>query len=481
MESPSLCQSLDVSLDGIAPAAPARSGYSYDATEPSPRRRSPPLTLKGADDELPSGKRAAMVSTTRDTRRNFAIAAWAIRKHLDYVSSFTFQARTGSEELDGQIERLMTRWSQPANCDIAERHPLARMIRLSEALRTVDGDCLWIRLASGHAQIVEGDRLRDPYRAVPIPTGQQMIHGVMTNRVGKALSYAVHRRGLWGGGFEFERMVPADNSLLHGYYDRIDQTRGISPLSAALNTLRDTYEGFEYALAKAKINQLFGIKFKRAAADAFPTSADSEAAQYEVDFGKGNWILDLETGDDCELMETAHPSDQFQSFTTTMIAVALKSLDIPFSFYDESFSTYSGSRQAWIQYDQSAILKRRDNLHLLTYLTAWQLVRWIANGGLVLPAGITADDLRWEWLATGVPWIDPLKEIQADVTAVDAGLSSRTRILKAQGIEFADIVRELAEEERLLSEKKIVLPGFQPIAIPPDPPPIQSRQQRGFL
>jgi hypothetical protein len=48
-------------------------------------------------------------------------------------------------------------------------------------------------------------------------------------------------------------------------FDRFDQLRGISPLAAAINTLRGTYEGFDYALAKAKVAQMFALAFYREA------------------------------------------------------------------------------------------------------------------------------------------------------------------------------------------------------------------------
>jgi hypothetical protein len=34
-------------------------------------------------------------------------------------------------------------------------------------------------------------------------------------------------------------------------------------LAAAINTLRDTYEGFDYALAQAKVAQMFALAFYR--------------------------------------------------------------------------------------------------------------------------------------------------------------------------------------------------------------------------
>ena len=67
--------------------------------------------------------------------------------------------------------------------------------------------------------------------------------------------------------------------------------------------------------------------------------------------------------------------------------------------------------------------------------------------------GVNLSDLRWEWVPAGMPWIDPLKEINADIAAIGAGLSSRTRRLREQGIDFKELVDELAAEQKYLVEK----------------------------
>ena len=63
--------------------------FGYDATEPKKRRRPATGLLRSEDAELPAAKRRDLVSGMRDIQRNYALAAWAIRKHPDFVSTFT--------------------------------------------------------------------------------------------------------------------------------------------------------------------------------------------------------------------------------------------------------------------------------------------------------------------------------------------------------------------------------------------------------
>ena len=341
-----------------APANGSRLGY--DAIESKGRRKAATGIVRSEDAELQPIQRRKLVQSTRDINRNYAVAAWAIRKHLDYVSKFNIQFKTGNKSLDFRLENLMNTWSRAENCDIAGRHHLRRFVRLLEARRTIDGDVLLMRLANGQLQAIEGDRIRTPVGGMPVELKlplSNMRHGVLTDRYGRPVGYSVCNRTTGSdyfpgnGGFTFERIVSAEHTHLHAYFDRFDQTRGISPLASALNTLRDTYEGMEYALAKMKVSQLFGLKITRESDEAMGdvSAQDDDETQYKVDFGKGPILLDMDPGDDASFLENKTPSTEFQQFVQTSISVALKSLDIAYSFFAENYTNYSGARQALLQ------------------------------------------------------------------------------------------------------------------------------------
>ena len=69
----------------------------YDAIKTSGKRKAASSVLKHEEEQLKHRDRKALVSTGRDLNRNYSVVAWAVRKHLDYVSHFNFQSRTGVE------------------------------------------------------------------------------------------------------------------------------------------------------------------------------------------------------------------------------------------------------------------------------------------------------------------------------------------------------------------------------------------------
>ncbi|HUU92892.1 MAG TPA: phage portal protein [Phycisphaerae bacterium] len=448
---------------------PSRLGY--DAGEPNGRRRSVTGPLLSEDKHLPPGKRKDAVANARDLHRNYEIVAWAVRKHLDYVSSFRFQSRTGIDDLNEQIEALMKTWGRKSQCDVARRHGLARMIRLAEARAVVDGDVGLMKLKTGQLQAIEGDRIRNPYDLPASLARKDLVHGVKVDKAGGALAYCVCRRGDFGG-FQFERMVPAGNLLLHAYFDRFDQVRGIGRLTPALNRFRDTYESFDYALAKAKVAQLFGLVTNRDEEEAIgpvsETDESEEAAaegsqkKFEIDLGRGPFHLDLATGEDAKFLENRTPPTEFQAFMQAIIAVAIKCLDLPFSFFDESFTNFYGSRAGLIQYVKSCKTKREALQELLNLITVWRLALWILDGTLVLPAGTEFRDLAWEWVPDGVPWWKPSEEIKGHLLGIRAGLTSPQRVCMESNTDFFENVDQLAAAYAYAESKGVPLSFDQP-------------------
>lgn len=445
-------------------------GRAYDALNNSTRRRQVVTDTRQEDKLLLPLDRDRLISQARSLRRNASIAAWAIRKHLDYVSTFNFQCRIKEDrwpqarQLNARIEELFDWWSRPLNCDVSGRYSLPRLIRMLEGLRTVDGDAFVLLLSQGTVQIIEGDRVRNPtdfadYAGSYDP--DDYIHGVQVTDTLAPRRYAVCDRSGLSNAFVLRDIVQAKYVIPHGFYDRIDQIRGVSPLSSALTTLFDVYEAQEYALAKMKLSQLFCLRYKHG------TPSEDEGTPLKFDFGSGPQMIELDPDDDASFMETNSPSSEFQAFMSVGIACCCKALDLPYSFFDESHTNYSGARQAMLQYQLSAEQKRNDLRQVLNRLTIWRLQLFIMDGVLTLPDGMTLDDVVFEWIGTGTDWIDPLREVQADTIAVKSAFKSRQMICKEDGKDFYSIVDQIAAENRYLAEKGLST-DIENVTLPPE-------------
>lgn len=436
------------------------SSFGYDAAEnPHGRRKPISARVMSEDAVLNKSKRRATIANSRDMFRNFAIAAWAVRKHLDYTTQFTFQCRTKNKEFNREMEKRVARWGSRSNFDIAARHNLARFVRLLECRAVCDHDVGIVKLKTGHSQAIESDRIQTPDK---INRGELWTQGVRTNAQGAALEYGIRNRGDGGKGYDTGRRVSAGNFWLHGYFDHFDQFRGISPLIASINSMRDVYEGIDFGLAKLKVEQMFALAFYREAKGPVgpldPDADQAEVGGYEVKLDGSSMVLDLDPGDKAEFMKSDAPGGNTTTFLQAVIAIALKSLDIPFSFYDESFTNFFGSRAAWLHYERSAKDKRERIGEFLQWWFRWRTAQEMLAGKLKLPSGLNLADPFWEWVPDGMPWWDPVKEINGDNMAIKGAFTTPQKVVKQRGGgDFYDNVDQIAEAMEYARGKRVPL------------------------
>ncbi len=443
-----------------------RAEWDYDGADSSRNRKTRSTTLKSEDRHLPPQKRQALTAKARENARNFVVAAWAVRKHLDWVTSFRFQARTKDRGFNRELEEFVTRWGMKDNFDAAGRHSLRRFLRIAEGRRTLDGDFFTLKLSDGTVQGIESDRIRNDALYNAGEDLSQFYHGVRTNKAGRAMAYALSTRT--DTGFRHERIIPARHMIPIGYFDRIDQTRGISPFAPALNGLQDVYEGFDYALAKAKLAQLIGLIIYSDAkyesmqtVDTADTDGDGETSdeRYEVTLGQGRFKLELDGQDRAEFIDPKTPSAEFKDYSTLMLMVALKALDIPYSFFDESFTNFYGSKGGILQYVHSCRPKRADLLEFLGSLTAWRMA--IAVTGetpeIRLPRSMEWMDLVWEWIPSGSrPW-DRSKEAEGVLKEIRSGTNSPQDACRELDTDFYSNVDKIAEAMAYAQEAGVPL------------------------
>ena len=207
-----------------------------------------------------------------------------------------------------------------------------------------------------------------------------------------------------------------------------------------------------------KISQMFGLVVTREAAGGFGEYTKTDEAGYKVDMGKGPVLLDMDPGDSAEIIESKTPSTEFQHFTQAMTSLSLKALDIPYSFYDEGYTNFFGSRSAFIHYEKACKAKQAQLSELLDHITGWRMKLFIADGTLKLPSGLTLGQLNWEWVADGTPWWNPLQEINADIAAINNGLKTRSMVVRERhGKEFRDVVDQLSDEQKYMAEAGIIV------------------------
>jgi capsid protein len=464
-----------------------QTSLGYDIVDQTDRRKQPSPNIRSEDVELNPAMRQQLVAQANDCMRNFAIARWAVGKHLDFVSRHSFSCQTKTS-FDTDVQDLMTEWmNEPELCDSTGRHTFDRIVRMTEARAVIVGDHLLSMLKPGQIQQIETDRLRDE---VGVSIDGTKVQGIWMDSQGKAISYRVWERMPYGG-YQNPVNLPRAGVCFHAYWpnERSDQVRGIGLITAGLSDFCDAYEWQSLTKAVAKLRTAFGVVFTSEALDGIGvtnqvSSSDEEsddeegdsapvAPKYEVDFGRGPLKIELEPGEDMKFVNDDSPSPNTFEFFKSTIGFALKSLDIPLCFYDEGLTNFFGQRAALILYLESCKTKRKNLvMNVLRPITRWKIVQWIAQGRLKLPANGNIAKIPFNWHPAGTPYWNPTQEINADIQAIQSGLGNWEDIyLERTGRDWFHDMLRLKEQQKFLIDNEIALDPkvIQIIQIATDP------------
>ena len=107
---------------------------------------------------------------------------------------------------------------------------------------------------------------------------------------------------------------------------------------------------------------------------------------------------------------------------------------------------------------------------MLDWVTARRINLFIADGDLVLPRKMPLRDVlrNCHWINRGIPWIDPLKEITADIAAIKAGQLGPETACRERGRDVYKMIDERARVEAYARDKGVVLEYMLP-PVPIDP------------
>lgn len=486
------------------PAAAVR--LDYDATKTTGRRRAPSTSVVAEHVMLPDSKRKKLLATVQDQQRNASAAAWMIRRHLDYVSKFRFQFRTGKDALDKVVNRLFHWHAQPRNFDIAARFGREEMFRMFEAEKVTAGDAAMIKLSGLMLQAIESDLIAYPKVGKYNPKTKRIDQipkavldsvnkdtGVVMDpdRPGRVAQFCICSRGQDGKSVAFDHLEPAENVIFDAYWTRFSsQVRGVSPLSTAINSIQDVYEGVDFNLAKAKVHALFGIALMRDYAGANTPGevaaewgaasgvqgAEGEEAVTEPISAKLQEIkpnemlmLDMDTRGRIETVESKTPSSEFREFQELVLRLAFLALDIPYSAFNSKATSFSGMIADQNLYEVSCRSKREKNSWKRREYSDWLLetvwndpklsaawnLKQIAND-----AGITRlRELQEEveWVPSGFPWLMKGQEIEGDTKAIAIGADNIIDSCTRRGSNFFENIDKQAEAEAYAKEKGVAL------------------------
>ena len=407
--------------------------------------------------------------------RNNAYAASAKEKYVSNLVGTGIKPQWG----DPAIQALWDRWVEECDADGVDNFyglqalALGSQFEAGEALgriryrRTSDGLSVPMQL-----QVIESEHL-DP--AFSRAFGGRVIRmGIEFNGIGQRTAYHLwryHPHEQLTAAYNERVPVPAD-SVIHMYRrTRPGQLRGVPELTSVIVRLYEIDEMQDATLARQKLAQLFGAFVKR--------KTDQDPEDDGPNFGtnvimpgeEGEGLTEFTPGgihylEDDEEVTFSSPPDIQSQYTEWLRSELLAVATGAGITYEQLTGDLKGVNYSSIRAGLLEFRRRAEALQ--AHLIVHQWCRRIAAKWL--DVAVTSGRLQianyWQqrsqllaidWIAPKWSWVDPLKEVTADLLEVRGGLAPRSEKAGERGWSLDLLDAEIAKGNESADRYGLVL------------------------
>ncbi len=287
----------------------------------------------------------------------------------------------------------------------------------------------------------------DPTMTQDLGHGRRIIAGVELDASDRPVAYHVlpEAPGSAFAGYAPPVRVPAAD-ILH-IFDPVlpGQVRGLSWLTPILFKLIEMDRTSDAMLAALKTQSLVS---------AFVTDPTGEAGGFAGD-GQGSTVqASLEPGSMHVLppgatVSFSHPGAglrQASEFVKAQLREIAAGAGLTYEQVsaDLSDTNYSSARVGLLEFRRRAQMLHRTIIVDQLLRPLWQ--RWIDAELLAGRLDAGTDLYRVTFAPPGFDWVDPAKEVAAEVAAIEARLKSRAEVVAARGRDVTDLDEEIAAD-----------------------------------
>ena len=392
------------------------------------------------------------------------------------------------------IEQAWQAWGRAGFCTVDGRVSWVQAQRLFMETLARDGEVLIqkIKNPAGNPfgfslKFLEADYLDEGYDA-RLNNGNEVRMGVeLDKRTGKPLNYYLfedhphHDQGYGSKTKRHHKIVPA-SEIIHCYLqDRAGQTRGVPWMSNVLTRLKmlDGYE--EATLVNARVAASKMGFFTSPEGDGFV--GDDYDNHAPIMSAEPATFTQLPAGMSFTAFDPQNPTDSFAEFEKGILRGIASGLGVSYVSLANNLEgvSYSSIRQGTIE--------DRDHFKMVQQFMIDQFIdpvyrAWlemaITVGRVNLPMGkfdLFADQVIYR--PRGFAWVDPAKEINASVTALNNGIVSLQDVHSQYGRDTEEIFEQINREAEL-ADRYGIDTAFQPFGTKlPAQPSIDVGQEDG--
>lgn len=429
-------------------------------------------TQNASGEQSNQGSRDIIRARARDLERNSDILnAEILAMERNVVGSgFVLQSKVlkgdaEDEALNTRIEQCWKTWCRPENCEITGRFSLSELACLCLRRRFVDGGILILKVIEGgqfKLQLLEVDDLDS---SVQMNSKHRVVGGIEIDEYRRPVAYFIKIYDVWGYSVESKR-IPADRIIYIPNITRPSQIREISPTAPSLGRIDDVNELIDAAVEKERVLAHLSVVVEKTGGTLTGISGlgrgyDGNSGTVPGEKDPPQEILDqgsvtyLEPGEKVSTVAPAGTSSTVDPMIKTTQRLAGSGIGLSYEAVSRDMSqvNYSSARQGLLE-DQKTYRPLQKYLieHLLDVVFPEWMDWAILTGQLSIP-DYFRDREKYQkhvWIASGWDWVDPVKEANANKTALETNQKTLQEICAEKGKDWRDVVRQRSAEEKML-------------------------------
>lgn len=419
-------------------------------------------------------QRDLLRARARDLERNADIAEAIIGAFERNVvgNGMQLQAKplkqdgTEDKELARKMEDIFYDWSNKDNCDVAGELCFEEMQEMVIRRKIVDGGILAVMSDNPYSkqgiqfmlQLREVDEIDGNKFSYQLDNSEnRIINGIEVNKYNKPVAYWLKNVTPDGLQLGESQRVAANRVLYIRKKKRPSQIREVSKLASTADRIRDVNEYSEAVSIKERVLACLSVFIKKTipgggvGRGSTPTNQKDGSTGYGVKTLAPGMITELQPGDDVASVNPSGQASNAKEFITSQqrLSASGQGLSYEAASRDMSQVNYSSARQGMLEdrktYEsEQAFLKR----HFCSPVYREVITQAVLAGKLHIPDFFENKEnyLYHNWIAPGMSWIDPQKEVNANKIALETNQTTLAQICSQNGQDWREVISQRAEE-----------------------------------
>lgn len=351
---------------------------------------------------------------------------------------------------------------------------------LSLQTRAIDGEC-FIQTLPGYPhnrhkfalRFLNPDLLDSSY-CTELPNGNRVEMGIELDEFDRAIAYHFsqnHPNRKFVGRNAKRQRIPADQIIHIFRHEFVGQLRGIPDFTAIMHKakmLNGVHEAIVvgWRVAASKMG-FFSAKDPGHFIDEEEDTEKFDASQIEATPGSFDVIPG---GMQLSTFDPEYPTSTYESGHKVFMQQLSNGLNVSSPSLSNNYSdvNYSSLRQALLEDREGWRCVQAEMIdgHYQPIFDEWYDWSVSATRLISIPDNKQDQDPEVIWRPRGWTWVDPVKEVSAQLRAIEGNIRTRQAIIaETSGADFIETADGLAEEKKaleergLLSENKTTEPG----------------------